>query len=44
MTILLDPLLFNLCPEPLLEAIKRDQNIQGAYVRMKEELLVRVTV
>jgi hypothetical protein len=40
----LSPLLFNLCLEPLLEAIKRNENIQGAYVRTKEELFVKVTV
>jgi hypothetical protein len=38
------PLLFNLCLEPLHDAIKRDENIQGAYVRTKKELLVKVPV
>jgi hypothetical protein len=40
----LGSLLFNFSLEPLLEAMKRDENIQGAYVRMKDELLVKATV
>jgi hypothetical protein len=40
----LSALLFNLCLELSLEAIERDENMQAAYVRTKEELLVKVTV
>jgi hypothetical protein len=32
----LSPLLFNLCLEPLLEAIKRSENIHGLYVNTPE--------
>jgi hypothetical protein len=32
----LSPLLFNLCLEPLLEAIKRSENIRGVYVKTPE--------
>jgi hypothetical protein len=41
---LLSPLLFKFCLKPLLEAIKINENIQGAYVQTKEELLVKVIV
>jgi hypothetical protein len=30
--------------EPLLESIKRDENMRGAYLRTKEELLGKVTI
>jgi hypothetical protein len=38
------PLFFNLCLKPLFEAIKRNENIQRASMRTKEEPLVKVTV
>jgi hypothetical protein len=41
---LLSPLSFNLSLEPLLETIKRNENIQGAHMRTKEELFIKVPV
>jgi hypothetical protein len=37
-------LLFNPCLEPLFERIEIDVNIQGTYVRTKEESFVKITV
>jgi hypothetical protein len=41
----LSPLLFNLCREPLLETIMKNESVQEAYVRPKEEeVIVNMTV
>jgi hypothetical protein len=39
----LSPLIFNPCLEPLLEAIKRNEDIHGAYVQTSSDI-VRFTV